>query len=120
MYWTRQVNDFAVWTAHSMPETIIGREIARLGPKNVDYVDDLYNSTPTQRFLAPKINTIAFGIDQLPFQNSTDVSVFLSDRNQTWISVLKRIYPRVTTTPFRLPDGSPTILYEVTVPKAEI
>ncbi len=52
-YFLRQANDFASWNAFSTPETIVGREMAELGPA-YDYVlSPFFTNHPTIRFLAP-------------------------------------------------------------------
>jgi len=87
-----------------------------IGNKDRLYVDDLYNNTPTQQFLAPNVTTTAFVSSYYRFRRRR-TSRYFSAPQSNLDRVPQADYPQITSTPFHLPDGSPTILFEVSIPK---
>ncbi len=78
-YFVRQANDFSVWNAFSTPETITGREMARLGADTDFFLSPFLANHPTIDFLAPNApHTTIFTLpDALPVRTDASRSAAL-------------------------------------------
>ena len=114
VYFNLQANDFAVWNAFSTPESLVARELNRLGPGWHAYVVSLYAGHPTIRFLAPGASQVqSFETTQtLPLaeDGSSPVALYLDEERRSVYEEAKRLYPRATFFEFGLP-GRPAVLY---------
>ncbi|MBX6771439.1 MAG: glycosyltransferase family 39 protein [Chloroflexi bacterium] len=118
VYWIEQIHDPASWAAFSTQETIVAREITRLGHGYDVFLDPIFLDQPTIAFLAPGFT------DQKPFQPSRDLPfhgdagavVFASDLNRSWMDAVHRLYPNARITAFRASATAPAILYEAVIP----
>ncbi len=52
-YFIDQHNDFASWNAFSTPETVVGQQMAELGPDHAYLISPFFTDHPSIRFLAP-------------------------------------------------------------------
>ena len=96
-YFSTQANDFASWNAFSAPETITGREMAKLGPDYAYILSPFLTNHPTTRFLAPDITRQQFLKlpDALPIRDPSGrpVALFLHPDDAGVVEQAKRIYP---------------------------
>lgn len=122
MYWFHQVWDAATWPAFSTQETLIAREVVRLGLTYRVLMDPIFLNTPTIRFLAPQFtDTRALDpVRDLPLHDQRDTVVFASDLNAAWIDAVRRDYPNATFKSYQLNPRSPPILYEAIVPAEQV
>ena len=109
-YFIRQGGDFASWNAFSAPETITGREMAKLGPDYTYILSPFLTNHPTTQFLAPKITNqqhLALP-DALPVRDDSGkpVAMFLHPDDEWVFNNAKRIYPNAH---FEIFHGPPTL-----------
>jgi DNA-binding beta-propeller fold protein YncE/4-amino-4-deoxy-L-arabinose transferase-like glycosyltransferase len=122
LYWFRQIWDGASWPAFSTQETLIAREVDRLGPGYNVYVDPIFLNAPTIRFLAPSLTGARDLVAprDLPFHDVRNTVVFASDLNVSWIDAVRQDYPNASVTTYQATPRTPPILYEAIVPADQI
>lgn len=113
-YFVRQANDFAVWNAFSTPETIAGREMARLGPGYDFYLSPFLINQPSIRFLSPGTpQHLPLTLpDALPIRSDATrpAAIFIHPDDRRVFDEAQRLYPtgefeRVSPTP----DDPPSV-----------
>ena len=122
-YFVRQANDFASWNAFSAPETITGRQMARLGPDYTYILSPFLTNHPTTQFLAPEITQQQHLSlpDALPVRDASGrpVAMFLHPDDVWVFNNAKKLYPNADFETFFgprvLPDSeeSPPSVYFV-------
>ncbi len=116
LYFNQQARDFAVWNAFSTPQTILAREVNRLGGDYQVELDPLLANHPTINFLAPDFQVpVPFDPSTvLPLRRSGErgVALFLDPRSDNVRALVERYYPQVEAKEFRPPHGGPVVLYE--------
>ncbi len=120
-YFVRQANDFATWNAFSAPETITGRQMARLGPEYAFILSPFLTNHPTVEFLAPNAgqHQVLTMPDALPVREPTGrpVAMFIHP-DDVWVYDLAgRFYPNADYEVFAGPGfedevlGPPSVYY---------
>ncbi|MCB0212735.1 MAG: glycosyltransferase family 39 protein [Anaerolineae bacterium] len=109
-YFIRQGGDFASWNAFSAPETITGREMAKLGPYYTYILSPFLTNHPTTQFLAPEVTSqqhLALP-DALPVRapSGQPAAIFLHPDDVWVFDKAKRIYPNAE---FEIFYGPPTL-----------
>jgi DNA-binding beta-propeller fold protein YncE/4-amino-4-deoxy-L-arabinose transferase-like glycosyltransferase len=108
IYFGRQANDFASWNAFSAPETITGRQMARLGP-GYDYIlSPFLTNHPTTKFLAPQI-TVQHWLnlpDALPIRTASGkpAALFIHPDDAWVFEKAQQFYPNAHFDIFSAPD----------------
>ncbi len=96
-YFVRQANDFSVWNAFSTPETITGREMARLGADTDFFLSPFLANHPTIDFLAPNApHTTIFTLpDALPIRTdaSRPAALFIHPDDSRIFRQAQQFYP---------------------------
>jgi hypothetical protein len=122
-YFIRESINSDSWAAHSTPETIIAREIVRLGDQPEYYICAFYVDTPTINYLAPTLKDHQVLQTQTTFPLLMDGrrdAVFFIDPDRTMLyDQLKRFYPNALFQEFKNPGGG-VVLYEAHIPTSEI
>ncbi|HFB52644.1 MAG TPA: hypothetical protein ENJ48_03010, partial [Anaerolineae bacterium] len=113
-YFVRQANDFSVWNAFSTPETITGREMARLGAETDFFLSPFLANHPTIEFLAPNApHTTIFTLpDALPIRtDATRPAALFIHPDDGWIfRRAQQLYPAATfKTETNHPDNPPAV-----------
>lgn len=122
LYWFRQVWDSASWPAFSTQETLIAREVNRLGVTYNVFMDPIFLNTPTIKFLAPQLTGARDLVPprDLPLHDIRNTVVFASDLNSSWIDAVHRDYPNAIVKTYQPTPRSQPILYEAIVPAEQV
>jgi hypothetical protein len=120
IYFDRQANDFASWNAFSAPETITGRQMAKLGP-DYDYIlSPFLTNHPATQFLAPQItNQQWLNLpDALPIRTASGkaAALFIHPDDAWVFAKAKQIYPNAHFETFTAPappgeEGPPSVYF---------
>lgn len=121
-YFVRAKSDFAVWSAHSIHETLIARQLQELSPEVRLIVQDTFLNRPTTQFLAPE-----FGVQEpfnvassLPLRDRRDTAVFLDGANVEGFDRLLEVYPDARYQLLSPSFGGPLAVRSVFVPTDQI
>lgn len=124
MYFSHQSKNFASWAAYSTPETLIAREVQRLGAGYHFLIPDFYNGHPAIRFITPWLSDVEVVKDaqSLPLTGNRGkpVAIFLDPDKKAVFDEAQRLYPdgdfRLLTPPF----SSQPLLFEAILSPAVI
>ena len=120
-----QANTLSTWDVFSTPETIVGRELAKLGTDADVYVSVFYYNSPTLRFLAPDVPAEKYyslpTYASLPFPSDAEKPmVFFVDRDRrSFFLQAKKFYPNAEFKEYKSPDGV-SVLYQITLSPSDI
>jgi hypothetical protein len=120
-YFGRQADDFASWNAFSAPETITGRQMAKLGPDYEFILSPFLTNHPSTQFLAPEIKSQQWLDlpDALPVRDPSGkpVALFIHPDDAWVFEKAKRIYPNARFEIFSGPpqadeeEGPPSVYF---------
>ena len=115
-FFLRQARDFAVWSAFSTAETVMAREVARLGPGHRVEIDPLLSRHPTMRLLAPWfVEPEPFSAPTLlplPEGGEKGTVLFITPTNGELARLAERWYPGAQRRLYTSPQGGQPLLYE--------
>lgn len=115
-YFVRQANNFSVWNAFSTPETITGREMARLGADTDFFLSPFLANHPTIEFLAPDAlpHTTVFTLpDALPVRTDArrPAALFIHPDDSRIFKQAQQLYPAAKfITESNRSDNPPAVL----------
>ncbi len=116
-YFNRQMRASSVWLEFSTQETIVAKEMNRIGPANY-YVSTFLYNTPTLRFIAPQVTeyTRLETYDQVPLksQNNLDNVIFIDTDREPFYNLLQNYFPNAKFKKIFDPNGN-LILYEIQI-----
>ena len=100
-YFGRQARDVAVWQAFSTTETMVGKQVAELGPEPIYYFSPLFFDHPCIRFHAPaqspqSVRKVMSLPDPLPAREPADRSVvYFIHPDEAWVvDWARQLYPQ--------------------------
>ncbi len=100
-YFGRQAGDMAVWQAFSTTETMVGKQVAELGPEPIYYFSPLFFDHPCIRFHAPAqspqgVRKVMSLPDPLPAREPADRSVvYFIHPDEAWVvDWARQLYPQ--------------------------
>ncbi len=121
-YFVRAKSDFAVWTAHSVHETLIARQLKQLSPDVRLIVEDTFVDRPTTQFLAPEFATQEpFNLaSSLPLGDQRDTAIFLDGTNVEGFDQLLDLYPNARYQLDSASFGGPVAIRSVFVTREQV
>lgn len=121
-YFNRQLPDFAAWSAWSIGETLVAREIQALPPETRVLLPEAYAGHPTLRFLlSQRKELVAFEpTTHLPARGDQALAVFVNPQVSQDTAAIRRVYPKARVTEHRAPGNGTTIVESVIVDSEQI
>lgn len=124
MYFVRQANDFAVWNAHSTPETLTANLLLQEGDEADFYVTSYFHGHPAINFLArghqgyQRLETTT----HLPLRINPerDVILVMNAESKSIYDQARRYYPDAEFQELGAPFGGPKVVYAVRLTPEDI
>lgn len=121
-YFNRQMQASAVWLEFSSSETIVAKEMNRIGPANY-YVSTFLYNTPTLRFLAPQIDDYhrleTYDMFPLTPKNDEALVFFIDADREPFFNLAMQYFPNGNFKKIYDPNGI-LILYQIQISAEEI
>lgn len=123
-YFVRQANDFAVWNAHSTPETIAANFLRSEGDEADFYIISFLHNHPTLRFVARgyenyhRLETT----DRFPLRVAPerDVVLIMNAESRSLYEDARRFYPNATFKEIQPDFGGDVVIYYVRLTPEDI
>ena len=121
-YFVRGKNDFTIWSAHSIQETLIARQLEETSPDTRIIVEDTFLNRPTIKFMVPEFATQEpFDLaSTLPLRDQRDTAIFLDGENVKGFNLLRELYPNAQSELRTASFGGPVVLRSVFIPEDQI
>ncbi len=123
-YFVRQANDFAVWNAHSTPETIAANFLKNEGDEADFYIISFLTNHPSVNFLARGHGEI-FRLDttdRFPLRVAADrdVVLIMNAESRSLYEDARRFYPNATFKEIQPDFGGDVVIYYVRLTPEDI